>query len=122
MKLLGVRVSVRGIISDPKEYVFDELEDEHSQNFKVKIFKGVHPGSYDEMPHQKLIVIDGLIAFKGSANLTTSGWRKAAEGKDLIEVVTNVQDIVKLHNQFFAPNWSGKGPFRPIICAEKIPF
>jgi len=121
LKLIGLRVSVNGIVSNPNEYVLDELEDKHSPKFKVKIFQGVHPGSYDEMPHQKLIVIDGLIAFKGSANLTTNGWEKAAEGKDLIEVVTNVQEIAKLHNRYFAPNWAGKGPHEPIFCYD-VPF
>ena len=121
LKLLGIRISVNGIVSNPKEYVLDELEDKNSPRFRVKIFPGVHPGSYDEMPHQKLIVIDGLIAFKGSANLTLSGWQKAAEGKDLIEVVTNVEEIAKLHNRFFASAWVGSGPFEPVFCSL-IPF
>jgi Phospholipase D Active site motif len=29
--------------------------------------------STDGRPHQKLIVVDGLVAFKGSANLTLNG-------------------------------------------------
>lgn len=122
LKLVGTRISVRGIVSNPNEYVTDELEDNHSPCFEVKIFQGVHPGSYDKMPHQKLIVIDGLIAFKGSANLTTNSWKKAAEGKDLIEVVTNTQEIANLHNRLFAPNWMDDGPRKPIMCEEEIPF
>lgn len=35
-------------------------------------------------PHQKVLVVDGLLAFKGSANLTTAGWRKAAEQCEII--------------------------------------
>lgn len=56
-------------------------------------------------PHQKLLVIDGLLAFKDSANLTTVGWRKAAEHREMIEVVTDPAEIVRLHNVYFSKSW-----------------
>jgi phosphatidylserine/phosphatidylglycerophosphate/cardiolipin synthase-like enzyme len=61
---------------------------------------------WDKLPHQKLIVIDGLLAFKGSANLTLGGWRKAQWGYDEIEVVTDVEKVINLHNRYFSPIWA----------------
>lgn len=58
------------------------------------------------IPHQKILVIDVLIAFKGSANLTLSGWRKAANGREFLEIVTNIDDVIDLNNRFFSPVWA----------------
>jgi len=58
------------------------------------------------MPHQKLVVIDGLLAFKGAANLTLAGWRKAAQGRDVVEVVTDVDEVIDLNNRLFSPIWA----------------
>jgi hypothetical protein len=59
-----------------------------------------------DIPHQKLIVIGGLLAFKGSANLTQISWRSAEKGMEIIEVVSNINEIIGLHNQFFSPIWA----------------
>lgn len=49
--------------------------------------------------HQKLIVVDGCIAFKGSANATLDGW---TEQGNLIEFVTDRRDIQELNQTYFA--------------------
>ena len=49
--------------------------------------------------HQKLIVIDGRIAFKGSANPTLAGWTREGE---LVEFVTDPGEIRDLNENFFA--------------------
>jgi phosphatidylserine/phosphatidylglycerophosphate/cardiolipin synthase-like enzyme len=77
------------------------------------------------MPHQKLVVIDGLFAFKGSANLTLPGWRKSARGRDLVEIVTDVDEVIALHNRFFARLWgelSAIGESVPMYDTINIPF
>ncbi len=51
-------------------------------------------------------MIDGLVAFKGSANLTLTGWRKAMKGLDHVEVVTNVTEVIDLHNKLCSPVWA----------------
>jgi phosphatidylserine/phosphatidylglycerophosphate/cardiolipin synthase-like enzyme len=58
-----------------------------------------------DSPHQKLVVVDGLIAFKGSANLTNTGMRRADRGLDIHETVTDYADVTRLNNKFFAPVW-----------------
>jgi phosphatidylserine/phosphatidylglycerophosphate/cardiolipin synthase-like enzyme len=57
------------------------------------------------MPHQKVVVIDSMIAFEGSANLTLQGWRKAAEGLDRVVTVRDPQQIATLNNKYFSPVW-----------------
>jgi len=69
----------------------------------------------DELPHQKLVVIDGLMAFKGSANLTQTAWRKAEIGYDEIEVVTNVEKVIDLHNRYFSPVWANLSEYGDTI-------
>ncbi len=58
-----------------------------------------------DAPHQKLLIVDGLVAFKGSANLTNTGLRRADRGLDLSEIVTNYADVTELNNTLFAPVW-----------------
>ena len=51
-------------------------------------------------------MIDGLIAFKGSANLTQTAWRKAERGYDQVEIITDVEQVINLHNRYFSPVWA----------------
>jgi len=48
--------------------------------------------------HLKLIVIDGILAFKGSANLTVNGWKEDAI--ELREMVTIPEEVRELNNKF----------------------
>jgi phosphatidylserine/phosphatidylglycerophosphate/cardiolipin synthase-like enzyme len=64
-----------------------------------------HQPAVQDAPHQELLVVDGLIAFKGSANLTNTGLRKADRGLDISEVVTDYKQVTSLNNKYFAPVW-----------------
>lgn len=77
--------------------------------------------NWEELPHQKLIVIDGLLAFKGSANLTMTGWRKAEIGHEEIEVITDVKKAIALHNRYFSPVWANlSGYGDAILIGDRI--
>jgi len=109
LKLVAQRISVRGIVSNVDgERILDELTAFKNEtpygSFEIKHF--LREGPWHEAPHQKLIVVDGLVAFKGSANLTLNGWRKATRGLDHVEVVTNVNEVIDLHNRLFSPVWA----------------
>jgi phosphatidylserine/phosphatidylglycerophosphate/cardiolipin synthase-like enzyme len=105
LKLAAQRVSVRGIISGINEQTKRELEDFKSEapRFRVRTFAANN--QWEEIPHQKLLVIDGLLAFKGSANLTLNAWRNAAQGLEILEVVSDVEEVISLHNKYFSPIW-----------------
>ncbi len=106
LKLTAQRIDVRGIVSGVKsDTMARELTDyaDEAPRLNVRLF----PNESQYFPHQKIIVIDGLLAFKGSANMTDFGWRKAALGREVIEPVTDVAEVVDLHNRFFSPVWGG---------------
>jgi phosphatidylserine/phosphatidylglycerophosphate/cardiolipin synthase-like enzyme len=105
LKMASQRVAVRGIVSNVDASALAELcgYPDEAPRFQIKTY-GTQ-ASWAEMPHQKLVVIDGLFAFKGSANLTLNAWRKSAKGRDLVEIVTDVDEVIALHNRFFAPLW-----------------
>jgi hypothetical protein len=124
LKVIAQDVAVRGIVSNVSGETAAELieyaNDVPPGNFEVKVF-GSGSGLHD-VPHQKLIVVDGLLAFKGSANLTIPAWRKAADGLDIIEAVTDVEEVVQLHNRYFSPVWAQASGIGSQITMEEIPF
>ena len=105
LKLTAQRVDVRGIVSGIKhDMVLREISEygEEAPRMKMQVF----PNDSPHFPHQKIVVIDGLLAFKGSANLTDFAWRKAAQGREVIEPVTDVNEVIELNNRFFSPGWA----------------
>jgi phosphatidylserine/phosphatidylglycerophosphate/cardiolipin synthase-like enzyme len=109
LKLTAQRISVRGIVSGVDTGIRDEIINyaDEAPRMKVHIFeRSKYTGGMDFTPHQKLIVIDGLLAFTGSANMTISGWRKAAQNRDHVEVVTETSRVIELHNRYFSPIWA----------------
>lgn len=105
LKLASLQVSVRGIVSGIRhDAMVKELNDytNETPDLHMRLFQNDSP----YFPHQKIIVIDGLMAFKGSANMTDFGWRKAAQGREVIELVTDLAEVAELHNRFFSPVWA----------------
>jgi hypothetical protein len=114
-------MQVRGIVSGiERPYLISELTDHRDEAplFWVKAYGR----DWDNLPHQKLVVIDGLMAFKGSANLTVSGWRKAAKDRDVVEVTTNVDEVIALNNRYFSPVWKELSDVGDSIKMDIIPF
>jgi len=109
LKLAAQNIEVRGIVSLPPDqaWLLPELECYRNEAPGLEI-KAVCAASrnWEELPHQKLVVIDGLLAFKGSVNLTQTAWRKAARGYDQVDVLTDVATVINLHNRYFSPVWA----------------
>jgi phosphatidylserine/phosphatidylglycerophosphate/cardiolipin synthase-like enzyme len=118
LKLVAQRIQVRGIVSLPPDqaWLLPELECYKNEAPGLSI-KTVCASSrnWEELPHQKLVVIDGLLAFKGSVNLTQTAWRKAARGYDEVEVLTDVEKVINLHNRYFSPVWADLSEYGDII-------
>jgi hypothetical protein len=109
IKMAALRVDVRGVISGIKhDTLYRELTEYENEAPRLNVRLFQNDAQY--FPHQKIIVIDGLMAFKGSANLTDFGWRKAAQGREVIELVTDVGEVAELHNRFFSPVWAAFEP------------
>lgn len=105
---------VRGIVGNLDESTMSEFNrPNEALFFEGRVFpKGA---SWSEVPHQKILVVDGLLAFKGSGNLTLNSWRKAGRDLDMIEVVTDIEEVSDLHNRYFARTWGSLSDIGPVI-------
>jgi len=125
LKAISQKVNIRGIISNVKSDQLDELtkhKDEAPQ-IDLRIFqRGEELKDRLGIPHQKFIIIDGLIAFKGSANLTLDGWRKFEVGREIIEFVTDVNEAIELNNRYFSPIWAEASDVKEIQMLDDVPF
>jgi hypothetical protein len=124
LKVTAQRVPVRGIVSGNfGEQIMCEVNDFKDEAPRLDI-KFCEPAGFrtTDIPHQKLVVIDSLLAFKGSANLSQTSWRSAAKGMEIIEVVSNIDEIKSLHNQFFSPIWGKMNDYNGEIEILYEPF
>lgn len=105
LKMASMRVPVYGFASNVDASTRAELT-EYPTEAPTLIAKVIptEQNIYDA-PHQKLLIVDGLVAFKGSTNLTMAGFRRADRGLDLSETVTDYAEITDLNNKLFAPVW-----------------
>lgn len=105
LKMASMRVPVYGFVSNVDSGTRAELT-EYPTEVPGLIAKVIptEQNIYDA-PHQKLLIVDGLVAFKGSTNLTNAGLRRADRGLDLSEIVTNYAEVTDLNNKLFAPVW-----------------
>ena len=105
LKMASMKVPVYGFVSDVATSARVELTEFPSEapQLTAKVIPSTQ-GIYDA-PHQKILIIDGLVAFKGSTNLTNAGPRRADRGLDVSEVVTDYQQVTDLNNKYFAPVW-----------------
>lgn len=123
LKLTSMRVPVLGFVSNVEEHARVELEEFplEAPNLTAKAIPQ-RQGAWDA-PHQKLIVVDGLIAFTGSTNLTNNAIRKADRGLDITEVVTDIEKVTQLNNRYFSPVWKNLvNPANDVIEAWGPPF
>lgn len=106
LKLIASKgVVVRGIVSAANKYIIDRLDEcwTFTGCLNIRAFAESEPRS--SQPHFKLLVVDGLLAFEGSANLTTAGWRKIATYADTMTALTSPGKVAEQNNRFFAKAW-----------------
>lgn len=125
LKMASFSIPIRGIVSNISSDFAQEIKknEREAPNLNLVVFeRSNHKEDWESAPHQKLIVIDGLLAFKGAANMTEMGWRKVAEGKDHAEPVTDLNEIADLHNKLFSPIWGDCNAMKGPIVMEEMPF
>jgi hypothetical protein len=105
LKMASMRVPVYGFVSNVDSGTRVELTEYPTEvpGLTAKVIP-TEQNIYDA-PHQKLLIVDGLVAFKGSTNLTNAGIRRADRGLDLSETVTDYAEVTELNNKLFAPVW-----------------
>lgn len=122
LKANSMHVPIYGLVSSVENHARAELIDfpEEAPQLKVNVISSAQ-GIYDA-PHQKLVVIDGLVAFKGSTNLTNAGMRRADRALDVTEVETNVAKVSEHNNRYFAPVWKRENAPGDVFEMEWPPF
>lgn len=65
--------------------------------------------------HQKLIVVDGLVALTGSANLTWRAMQALADGREHVKVDTSINNVVDLNNRLFSKHWGGSSKLGKLV-------
>jgi phosphatidylserine/phosphatidylglycerophosphate/cardiolipin synthase-like enzyme len=106
LRTISELVAVAGIFSNIEKNTATELGKLERDGVPLKTYAtGTKPSS-DDVPHMKLIVVDGLVAIAGSVNFTAKGWRKAAQRMENVNFVTELPRIVELNNNCFAHDWS----------------
>lgn len=116
LRLKSQEIEIRGIASHiyPKfaEKIKKDASTGECDSLELIIYEqSDDPMEWQNSPHQKMIVIDGLLAFKGSANMTEEAWRKAGRGLELVESVTKVREVAELNNKCFSPIWAKHSEF-----------
>lgn len=109
LKLAAQRVYINGVVSTNASYVVKLLTSDidnadEARNLELRVLAA--EGNGRDLPHQKIVVIDGLIAFKGSINLTEMAWRKAEQNLEEVEVISDVAEVIALNNRFFSSAWT----------------
>ncbi len=129
LKLKAQAVAVRGTVSmqNQKEFLAEISDVTDAPRFEVHMVDTRNNEMWANAPHHKLVIIDGLLALTGSANLTTPAWRSVLEGKEHIEAITDLARIAELHNRYFSHFWAeskqdGGAKSNPISMMRPIPF
>lgn len=105
LKLLSAMgIEVNGLVSNAQDYMIRDLKEHRFEALYLTLVPFSQSESWGK-PHVKLIEVDGLMAFTGSANLTMTAWRKADTDGELINVVTDEAEVVRIHNRYFSSAW-----------------
>jgi hypothetical protein len=110
LALLSHRVQVRGVVSRCQEHLVQKLAEARQYGAKDFDVIPLDFSDSDFSPHTKLIVIDGLLAIWGTANLTIQAWRNVDDSNEKIHVETRPEEVWELNNTYFSPVWSRLRP------------
>lgn len=102
LTMLATRIPVRGIVGVMDARQLDVLGTFQDEVCRLDIMVFGNRSDWADAPHQKLLVFDGLVAIEGSTNLTHTAWMKAAEGRERVRIVTELDEVRELNNKYFA--------------------
>jgi len=105
LALLSHRVSVRAVVSGCEEKRAQELLEAQAYGGEDFEVIPLRKGDSASRPHQKLIVIDGIMAISGSANFTIPSWWGVDNGHEHVLIETRPERVWELNNTLFSPVW-----------------
>ena len=105
LETVSQRVPVYVLASGLNPNAVPGLAEAETEAPQLNIRVGGTKAEPGDQNHGKLIVVDGLVAISGSVNLTSAGWRKAANDMEIIDVDTDGDKVRRLNNRHFSPLW-----------------
>lgn len=103
-------IPVKGIIGkELKDWKEDLIQEGPDANGRLKHSRGreIYFDRADKFNkvHQKVLIIDGLIAFSGSMNLTSNGVKNLKQGKESFEVESVIEKVKEKDHRLFASHF-----------------
>jgi hypothetical protein len=98
-------VPVRGIIFHADNYTRETLTYLQQQHRLLTLKTQRSPVYLGDVQYQQLFIIDGLIAFRGSANDLLLDITDSLPRKIVLNVITESDAVFALHNRYFSPLW-----------------
>ncbi|MBE9242580.1 phospholipase D-like domain-containing protein [Synechocystis salina] len=97
LKTVSIKIPVVLIFNEKvnNSWLLEEISRSNKEDKNLSIYQVPRD-------HQKLIVIDGLIAIKGSQNFTSRAWRNLEDNKEIADFESDVTKVRELNNSFFA--------------------
>ena len=127
LQMASHKAKVRGIVGNLNDYNRTALEsvkglDVSNPSASLAILTSSTTTPMIDGVHNKMLFIDGVLAIKGSANLTLNGYSKASRNSltESIEAVTKPDDVAELNNTYFARIWAQNT--RTLTQDDVLPF
>jgi hypothetical protein len=121
-KLLAQRVPICGVACSLDQAIVDDLE-AFSDEAPTLCIKSYDALCKPELGHkQDLVIVDGLLAFRGHEGLSLLEWRKAIRAEDAIETITNIEEVINLNNNYFSFLWKQLSKSGEGIMMEREPL
>lgn len=103
-------IPVKGIIGkELRDWKKDILKEGPDANERLKHSRGreIYFDRADKFNkvHQKVLIIDGLIAFSGSMNLTSNGVKNLKQGKESFEAESVIEKVKEKDHRLFAKHF-----------------
>lgn len=108
-------VPVRGIIANADSCTVEHLVHLNHQHTLLTLKPQRGPVYLGDVQYQQLFIIDGLIAFRGSANDMLFEIHDPLPRKGVLDVITESDAIFALHNRFFSPLWAQESKEQDVI-------
>ncbi len=127
LKVTSQQVDIKGIVSNVRrEDLIREMTGYPNEHPRLKLIPLQASNDYKQatnIPHHKLIIIDGLLAFTGSTNFTNAAWRKVKKGYEYVQVITDIGAVQELNSRLFSRTWLRFNPTsRDYSDRDEIPF
>jgi hypothetical protein len=110
LMMTAQRVHIRGLVVEAVDSLSADLaRPEEAPYLDIRLL----PQEGDTPRPETLIVVDGLVAFRGLTSLTLQGLREAATQCAAFDVVTDIDAVMQCHNVLFSPLWATFGQSQP---------